>query len=113
MIPEADIAAVLRKAAEGLRDPERVVLDPWHLFEDANGGEVGDDEAPCRACAVGHLVWASAGAVSPLELEMAVTDAVSGSVNDLTLCLRDEGAAVVADWYDRVADGLEAAEESS
>jgi hypothetical protein len=112
MIPEADTAAVLRKAAEGLRDPEQVVLDPWNLFEDAHGVSVEEDEAPCRACAIGHIVWATAGGPSPVEMEIAVTDAV-GSHHDLTTLLDDEGATAVADLYDRVADGLEAAEESA
>jgi hypothetical protein len=119
MISEADIAAVLRKAAQGLRDPEQVVLDPLHLFEDANGGEAEEDEGPCRACAVGHIVWATVGTVSPIEVEIAVTDALgshstpsmrSRSVEGLTTLLADEGAATVAALYERVADELEAAE---
>ena len=118
MITEADTAAVLRKAAEGLRDPEQVVLDPWNLFEDADGRDVGENEEPCRACAVGHIVWATVGAVSPMKVEIAACDAVGRHLVDLredelTVRLRDEGAVAVADLYDRVADGLEAAEGSS
>ena len=109
MIPEA--ATALRKAAEGLRDPERVVQDPWNLFEDADGRDVGENEEPCRACAVGHIVWVAAATVFPMEVEIACTDAV-GSHHDLTTLLADEGAAAVADLYDRVADGLDAAEEA-
>jgi hypothetical protein len=120
MIAQADTAAVLRKAAQGLRDPERVVLDPWHLFEDANGDEAMEGEVPCRACAVGHIMWASTGE----EARSAALDAVDplDAVIELTRRLEDEGAAAVADLYERVADGLErplgvkvtqAAEESS
>ena len=107
MTPEA----VLRKAAQGLRDSEQVVLDPWHLFEDAHGDEVMADEGPCRACALGHIVWATVGAAFPVDVETAVLDALGqhlgdNRIEDLTMRLRDEGPAAVADLYERVADGL-------
>lgn len=68
-----DVRAFLVAWRERMADPDRVVLDPDHLYEDADGNEIGFREdvvggEPPRACMLGHRLllapednWGSVG----------------------------------------------------
>lgn len=52
-----DLRAFLVAWRERMADPDRVVLDPDHLYEDADGNEIefaDEDREPPRACMLGH-----------------------------------------------------------
>jgi hypothetical protein len=89
----ADMRAVAKQAREYLSDPDRVVLDPEHLYEDNEG--VGTmrrlDGEPDRMCFMGALCVA---ADHRPYLWMRTADALAhqAGVDNLTVVLRDDGA---------------------
>lgn len=104
---------VLEKAAELLRDPDRVVLDPDHLFETAGGSDSSfggaKNSAACRVCFAGAfsraVVELGGDPYDSDENRMAANEASLAVLRkirplDFTDALKLHGAAWCADALD-------------
>ena len=121
------VTAVLQRTAELLRNPDRVVLDPHHLYEDPSGVEMPVHTSPSevavaegRACFLGAFRVAAAelNCDSPDPYGMSsevlqarsllapVVHAHSGGWGTFTGYLEREGGPACADLIDEALAGV-------
>jgi hypothetical protein len=125
----AKAVKIARRAAELLRDENRVVLDPYSLYEDAQGERVDarDDIASrdnCRVCFIGAIYVAAYETVEGSRDRLQGIITVCGAFNErddtgefdiaggvvpvgMTSVLRDKGPKYCARVLDEIALSLE------